>query len=378
MSWAGPGGNNVPTPPNPPNPPNPPINPPNLHAYPNGGSFWDYVTPFDPLRTTGLGVDHTGSGPQFPPGFPFHQGEHGPHAGAYPPWAGPWAGRGGWGPWGGGRRSRCRRGSRCRHEHTGVTSDNEGQENQDEAMVTDNEAGEKEKDGSPETMRESPEGLPEASHEHAHHGPPHCAGHSRRGWGRWRGGRRHGPHGHPGHPGFMPFHAPPQPPPYPGTSNSAPGFDFGNAMRNFGQTVREYIEQARATATAAAARGGEDSDTFSPPVDTFDTEKAYVLHIALPGAKKEDIAINWDPAQSVLNITGIVHRPGDEAFLQTLSASERRVGLFERTIKLPPAGGEGEDVDGLAISAKMEEGILIVTIPKLEKEWTEIRKVDIE
>jgi len=35
-------------------------------------------------------------------------------------------------------------------------------------------------------------------------------------------------------------------------------------------------------------------------------------------------------------------------------------------------------VDGDAISAKLEDGVLIVTVPKVEKEWTEVKRVDIQ
>lgn len=118
-------------------------------------------------------------------------------------------------------------------------------------------------------------------------------------------------------------------------------------------------------------------DAFVPPVDVFNTEGAYVLHVSLPGALKEDIGVNWDGEK--INIAGVVYRPGNEEFLQSLASSERKVGMFERSIKLPPPGSdEKEDIDGLNITAKMENGILIVTIPKTEKEWTEIHKVDIE
>lgn len=115
-----------------------------------------------------------------------------------------------------------------------------------------------------------------------------------------------------------------------------------------------------------------------PPVDVFATETDYVLHIALPGAKKEDVGVNFDADKGELNIAGVVYRPGDEEFLKTLSQSERKVGVFERTIKIPPTGQEKEEVDGDAITAKMEDGILIVTIPKVEKEWTDVKKVDID
>lgn len=129
----------------------------------------------------------------------------------------------------------------------------------------------------------------------------------------------------------------------------------------------------------------EADDTFTPPIDIFNTPTAFILHAALPGAKKDHIGVTWNPQARTLRIAGVVHRPGDEAFLQTLtSVRERRIGVFEKEVKLPPAGVSEEEedqdveVDGSGITAKMEEGVLIVTVPKVEKEWMEVRKVDIE
>lgn len=154
------------------------------------------------------------------------------------------------------------------------------------------------------------------------------------------------------------------------------------------QMLRQYVQQYAHQAglgDLGAQRSGEtlvpeDTDaenTFVPPIDVFSTETAYVLHIALPGAKKEDVGVNWDADKGVLNVAGVVYRQGDEEFLKSLSQSERKVGVFERSVKLPPGEEEKEEVDGDAISAKLEDGVLIVTVPKVEKEWTEVKKVDI-
>jgi HSP20 family protein len=151
-------------------------------------------------------------------------------------------------------------------------------------------------------------------------------------------------------------------------------------MRGWGDhpLMRNIRDHAQRFQDAYGA-GNNDDDSFTPPVDIFDTEKAYILHVSLPGAKKEDIGVNWDADRSLLNIAGVIHRPGDEEFLNTIASSERKVGMFERNVTLPPDGSERpEEVDASGISAKMEDGILVITVPKVEKEWTEIRKVDIE
>lgn len=138
------------------------------------------------------------------------------------------------------------------------------------------------------------------------------------------------------------------------------------------------------------ARGNDEDHAFAPPVDIFDHAASWTVHAALPGAKKEDVEVGWDAGRSSLDITGIVHGPGDEELLRGLVACERRVGLFERHVRLPPdtgadgnhgeqgKGGTVDEVDAAGITARMEDGILIVVVPKAEKEWTQVRKVDIE
>jgi len=157
------------------------------------------------------------------------------------------------------------------------------------------------------------------------------------------------------------------------------------ASHPYAQTIRGYAQQYAQQAAAAGSRSAqtmvpEDVDSensFTPPIDVFSTEKDYVLHVALPGAKKEDVGVNWDAEKGELNIAGVVYRPGNEEFLKTLSQSERKVGMFERSVRLPQGDEEKEEVDGDAITAKLEDGILIITVPKMEKEWTEVKKVDI-
>jgi HSP20 family protein len=198
-------------------------------------------------------------------------------------------------------------------------------------------------------------------------GPPH---HGPGGWGG-RFGRRGGwgGRGRGGHRGPPPFGCP-------------GGFDLNALIESLSahpiaQALRTMAETQRSGETLVP----EDADaenSFIPPVDVFSTEKAFVLHVALPGAKKEDVGVNWDTEKGLLNLAGVVYRQGDEEFLKTLSKSERKVGVFERTVKLPPGSGE-EEIDGDAITAKLEDGVLVVIVPKVEKEekWTEVKKVDI-
>ena len=126
-----------------------------------------------------------------------------------------------------------------------------------------------------------------------------------------------------------------------------------------------------------ASSNSNNSKDFAPEADVFDTEDAYIVHVSLPGAKKEDVGVNWNADRSELSVAGVIYRPGDEDFLKTLALDERKVGVFDRKVRLGSRAIPAQ-VDADSIGAKIEDGILIVTIPKLDREYVEVKKVDIE
>ncbi|KAM0343887.1 hypothetical protein ACHAPU_008156 [Fusarium lateritium] len=349
---------------------------PNPNPY-NNMNFWDFVQQFDPA---GRGVDHQTDNPlpSFMSGFPFaspgapgpgphphaHRG-YGPRGPPPPPEADGFV----WGPWFSG-------------EEVPGSQTRSGQQPQQANEHQQRAAGSETRGESEDTMNvpDPDEVAPEENQ---------CG--DRPGWGGWggrgRGRGRGGPRGGRGRGGFPhgPHHGPhpPPPPPY-GAPFDLPAV-FRNCVnhpffRNMRDQFQENQNQNPGQNQSQDKNTTESSDSsFTPPIDVFNTEKSYVIHVALPGAKKEDIGVNWDADRSLLKIAGVVHRPGDEAFINTLASGERKVGMFERTVTLPPVGAdERDEVDGQGITAKMEDGVLIISVPKAEKEWTEIHKIDIE
>jgi len=119
------------------------------------------------------------------------------------------------------------------------------------------------------------------------------------------------------------------------------------------------------------------SQDYKPDVDVFDTENSFVVHVSLPGAKKEDVGVNWDSEKSELSVAGVIYRPGDEDFLKTLALDERKTGAFERKVRLGSRANPAQiEVD--SISAKLEDGVLKIDVPKLDRDYVEVKKVDIE
>lgn len=149
-------------------------------------------------------------------------------------------------------------------------------------------------------------------------------------------------------------------------------------MSKLGDFISQFVpeEVMAGTKDFGSKEATANSKDFTPPADIFDTEEAFVVHISLPGAKKEDVGVNYDADKSELNVAGVIYRPGDEDFLKTLALDERKVGVFERKVKFGSKANPA-NVDSDAISAKMENGILMVTVPKVES-FVEVKKVDIE
>lgn len=121
----------------------------------------------------------------------------------------------------------------------------------------------------------------------------------------------------------------------------------------------------------------DSTEDFVPEADVFDTESAFVVHVSLPGAKKEDVGVNWDAEKSELSVAGVIYRPGDEEFLKTLAINDRKVGPFERKIRLGSRANPAT-IDSDGITAKLEDGVLRVQVPKMDSGFVEVRKVDIE
>lgn len=135
-----------------------------------------------------------------------------------------------------------------------------------------------------------------------------------------------------------------------------------------------------AAANTNSNSNGHEANTSNedhePDADIFDTESAYVIHVSLAGAKKEDVGVSWDPEKSELSIAGVIYRPGDEEFLKTLVVQERKVGAFQRRIRLGSRANPAQ-VDEDAITAKLEDGVLRIEVPKQDRDYVEIKKVDI-
>ena len=105
-----------------------------------------------------------------------------------------------------------------------------------------------------------------------------------------------------------------------------------------------------------AVTDNRPKEFISPEVNIFETKDGYVVEAEMPGVSKAGLEITLEGNE----ITMVGHRHCEAMSAQPLFRECREAG-YRRVFELDPA------IDTSKISAKMDQGILIVTLPKSEK-----------
>lgn len=113
--------------------------------------------------------------------------------------------------------------------------------------------------------------------------------------------------------------------------------------------------------TESVARSGGSSYQFVPRVDVIEEDKAFEIHIAVPGVNKEDFKIDLNDNYLTVSGERKFSEKKDEKNENLYRSFETQYGSFSRSFSLP------ENVDGGKITASYSNGILVVTVPKDEK-----------
>src|ERR1019366_7760375 len=98
--------------------------------------------------------------------------------------------------------------------------------------------------------------------------------------------------------------------------------------------------------------------TSSVPVNIYETDKGYDLHVVAPGLKKEDFRISVE--KDMLTISFGHKDENKEAHEGKWIRTEYRMKSFKRNFTM------NEKVDAGKIAAKYADGVLVVTLPKKE------------
>jgi HSP20 family protein len=100
--------------------------------------------------------------------------------------------------------------------------------------------------------------------------------------------------------------------------------------------------------------GSGKSAGHHPPLNFWEDENSLKIEAELPGLKAEDLDLTV--LGSELTIQGRVSKAPQEG--QTFHRRERETGEFRRVVRLPV------DVEGDKIVATLNDGVLLITLPK--------------
>jgi HSP20 family protein len=102
-----------------------------------------------------------------------------------------------------------------------------------------------------------------------------------------------------------------------------------------------------------------------PPVNVFQDEQGYVIHVEVPGYKPSDLAL--ESRGQTLKISG--KRQEDAPAAGSVHRRERRGGDFSRSLQLP------RELDPARAQASSSNGILTIRVPVREE--SRPRRIDV-
>lgn len=108
------------------------------------------------------------------------------------------------------------------------------------------------------------------------------------------------------------------------------------------------------------------ANATAPAINVIETQDEYTVELAAPGLKKEDFNVNInEEGNLVVKMEKKIEQEDKKAhYLRR----EFNYTKFEQTLLLP------DDVEKAKISARVEHGVLTVTLPKTEQARTKVER----
>ena len=108
------------------------------------------------------------------------------------------------------------------------------------------------------------------------------------------------------------------------------------------------------------------ANATAPAINVIETQDEYTVELAAPGLKKEDFNVNInEEGNLVVKMEKKIEQEDKKAhYLRR----EFNYTKFEQTLLLP------DDVEKAKIAARVEHGVLTVTLPKTEQARTKVER----
>jgi HSP20 family protein len=129
-----------------------------------------------------------------------------------------------------------------------------------------------------------------------------------------------------------------------------PMWEMQNMLKEMNKYVRDNISQEN--------RPRIEIGDFKPRIDVIEDENSLYFEAELPGVSKDDVKVS-------VNDDNILTIKGNKKFdrkdeVTSCCRNERSFGEFVRSFQLP------DIVDSEKISANYQNGVLTLTVPKME------------
>ncbi|MEE4360178.1 MAG: Hsp20/alpha crystallin family protein [Pseudomonadales bacterium] len=111
------------------------------------------------------------------------------------------------------------------------------------------------------------------------------------------------------------------------------------------------------------------SGPLMPALDVTEHDDHYLVHAELPGFRKEDIKVSVDQGQLSIEAETRSEEQGKGG---RPVLRERRYGRFVRALNV------GDNVDPAEISARYENGILEIKVPKPASKKPDVKHISID
>jgi len=121
---------------------------------------------------------------------------------------------------------------------------------------------------------------------------------------------------------------------------------------NIHNSIQQYFDDF------SSMKSSFNTESFSPKIDISEKGNQLLIDAEVPGVKKEDLKITLQ--DNILTIEGEkknVSEENGEKYFRT----ERSYGSFKKSFSLP------EDVDSEKVDAKFKDGVLSISLEKLEE-----------
>jgi HSP20 family protein len=137
------------------------------------------------------------------------------------------------------------------------------------------------------------------------------------------------------------------------SASPLPAWRAGTVEDQFGRLVQDMFQELLGPGGGA---GLVDADTARARLDVRETDTGYEVDAEMPGVKKEDVKVAID--HNRVTIEGEVQAANEQRQGENVVYSERSARKYLRSFTLP------SEVDEAAAQARLENGILHLTLPK--------------